>query len=166
MRAGDIVFESGTTPISKIIKWLDGGEFSHVGICVSDSGHLLESQYGVDTRITPFYFKDYEVVDLGLTDEERDKVVHLGIQLVGRHYDYLQIFGYLAKYLFGLKDIRKFNSPNNLICSELIDFILYSLGKVPVDIYLGGRTPNELYRFLKYDYKKLNGESVELPYSF
>lgn len=155
MRAGDIVFERGSTPISAIIKRLDSGEFSHVAIALSPN-IILESQYGVNVRITPFYFKDYEVFDLGLTDEERDKVVHMGIELVGRHYDYAQVLGYFLRYVFGLNGYKRFNSPNNLICSELVDFILYSLGKIPKNVYLGGRTPNELWRFLNKEYKALS----------
>lgn len=152
-RAGDILFERGQTPISWFIKKLDKGDFSHVAIALSPT-HILEAQYGVDTRIAPFYFEDYEIVDLGLTDEERDQIVHLGIQLVGRHYDYHQIIGYLLKYIFGLDDIKKFNSPNNLICSETIDFLLFSIGKIPEEVYLGGHTPNELFRYLTTKLKK------------
>lgn len=152
---GDIVFERGKTPISVLIKWIDKGEFSHVGVILSKEGHLLEAQYGTHLRIVPFYFKDYEIVSMNFSEEERSKILRIGIELVGKHYDYSQIFGYLLRYLFGFKDIQRFNSPNNMICSEVIDYILYSLGKIPKEIYIGGHTPNELYKFLKNDYLKL-----------
>lgn len=146
-RAGDVLFVRGKSLISKLIKKIDNGSFSHVVIAVSEKS-VLESQRFVKSSIVPIYFDDYEVVDLGLTDEERDKVVHLAVDLVGKHYDYIQVFNILLKKWFG-KEIK--NNPNNVICSELIVYILFKLNWFEnvsdADKFLK-LTPNELYKYL------------------
>lgn len=148
MRAGDIVFVRGNSLISNAVRYFDKGEFSHVAIAVS-STHVLEAQYSTKVRMTPFYFEDYEVVDLGLTDEERNRVVHLGVQQTGKWYDYSQIAWYILKKVFNLEGDNLLNSPNNLICSELVSNILILLGKISVNERVVDFTPNELYNFLQ-----------------
>lgn len=147
MKAGDIIFVRGTDIISSLIKFFDQGEFSHVAIAVS-STHIFEAQYGSKAHIVPFYFEDVEVIDLNLTDQERDMVVHIAIQFCGKHYDLKQVMWYILKYIFKLEGRNKWNSPNNVICSEVIEFILQSLGKIPIDQSFGDRTPNVLYKYL------------------
>ncbi|MEH7506624.1 hypothetical protein V7159_02905, partial [Priestia megaterium] len=70
MRAGDIAFIRGTGLISKIIKWIDRGEFSHVVILTSPTT-CLTAEYNTRVKEMPFEYEDYEVLDLGLTDVER-----------------------------------------------------------------------------------------------
>lgn len=142
MQPGDIVFVRGTSFISKLIMKYDKGNFSHVAIAVSDT-HVLEAQSYTKSRIVPIYFKDYEVIDLGLTDEERQLVVDNSKLLVGRSYDYLQILSILFKL--------KLNNVNSLICSELVVLMLMELDIVDMDEYfeLINYTPNQLYNYLK-----------------
>lgn len=140
MKAGDIVFVRGHSPLSFLVRLIDKGEFSHVAIAVSET-EVLEAEWFTKSRITPFYFTDYEIVDLGLTDEERKQVTDLAPKLVGKWYDYLQIIGYLFK--------GNFNNPNNLICSEMIAIILCDLRKITNYSTVANIKPNELYRLLK-----------------
>lgn len=140
MQIGDILFVRGKSPISKVIKLVDKGEFSHVSIAVSET-HILEAQYFTKSRITPIYFDDYEIIRLDLTERERIDVLKLAINLVGKWYDYIQILGYVLKH--------RINNPNSLICSELVANLLYSLGKVSDSNELRNATPNELYYLLK-----------------
>lgn len=131
--------------VSKAIRFYDEGEFSHVAIAVSDT-HIFEAQYYTRARIVKMHYKDYEVVSLSLTDREQAKLrVICGI-LRGKWYDYVQIFGYLLRHYFGL-DVGKLNNPNNLICSEALALILYTLDKT--DELWDIVTPNELYFLLK-----------------
>jgi len=154
MKTGDIVFVRGKSPISRFVKWFDGGPFSHVAIAVS-STHILEAQYYTRSRITPFRFQDYEILDLGLTEEQRDQVQKLSIQLVGKWYDYSQIIGYVISRFFRKSRRNLFNSPNNLICSELIQVILQEIGWNHVDIPKDV-TPNQLYLLLEKAIKEKN----------
>jgi hypothetical protein len=139
MKAGDIIFVRGNSLLSRIIRFFDKGEFSHVAIAVSET-EVLEAQYFTKSRITPFYFTDYEIVDLGLSDAERKKVDELGPVLVGRWYDYIQVISYLFKH--------PFNNPNHLICSELVAIILSEIDRAEYSEVIN-LTPNELYRYLR-----------------
>jgi len=147
MKAGDIVFINGNTPTSWIVRKIDGGPYSHVAVAVSDT-HILEAQYFTKARIAPMKYKDFEVFDLGLTDQQRDIIVHLGIELVGRWYDYLQIIWYFLNSIFKLDPKKIWNSKNNLICSELVEELLFQVGFLEKEEYLGNITPKELYDFL------------------
>lgn len=98
MQAGDIVFVRGHTPMSRLIRFFDRGEFSHVAIAVSKT-HILEAQYGTRVRIVPFRFnlEDCEIVDLGLTTQQRWKIKDTCLWFVGKRYDYLQALSYAFK---------------------------------------------------------------------
>jgi translation initiation factor 2B subunit (eIF-2B alpha/beta/delta family) len=147
MKAGDIIFVRGKSPISKLIQYFDKGSFSHVAICLSNNA-ILEAQYFTKSRIVPFYFKNYEIVDLGLSETQRERVLELGLNLMGHYYDYIQVFSYFLRGVLN-KELKIYNSPNNYICSELIDIILTDIGVISKNKYLGNITPNELYKYLK-----------------
>lgn len=147
MKTGDIVFIRGNSWISKLIRMLDG-EFSHLAIVLSDKGTVLEAQRFTKSRIVPFYFDNYEIVDLGLSQEQRDKLLKLSVDLVGYRYDYKQILGILWSKLFKTK---RYNNPNNMICSELLVYLLFQLDWFdnPSEAeYLLDATPNEIYSYL------------------
>jgi hypothetical protein len=148
MKPGDIVFVNGRTPISWLIRVIDGGPYSHVAVAVSDT-HIIEAKYLTKVRISYMDYEDIEIIDLGLNDKQRDQIVHSSIRLVGRWYDYLQIVWYFFDKLFKLDSKGIWNSKNNLICSELVDYLLYEIGYISNDIFLGDVTPSELYNFLK-----------------
>lgn len=147
MRSGDIVFVRGKSPLSNLIRLFDHGQFSHVAICLSNNA-VLEAQYFTKSRIVPFYFKDYEIVQLNLTESQRERVKDLGLNLIGYYYDYGQILSYFLRGVWK-GDLKILNSPNNYICSELIGIILSDIGFVPKDKYMGNITPNELYNYLR-----------------
>lgn len=156
LKAGDIIFVRGSSPLSKIVRYFDKGRFSHVAIAVSET-HIFEADWYTRATIREFHFQDneYEIVDLGLTKEERDVIVHHSINLVGKWYDFPQIAWYIGKKLMNLKGRNKLNSPNMLICSEAVYLFLEETGRIPcandlnVDV-----TPNELYRQLTHLKKK------------
>jgi hypothetical protein len=89
-------------------------------------------------------YEDFEVIDLGLTDKQRDRIVHEAVQCVGKWYDYVQILGYV------FSPNTFWGSPNALICSELA----HELYKI-IQIHIGDRftKPNELYK-LVIEYKQ------------
>lgn len=139
----------GKSPLSNIIRYFDEGGFSHVAIAMSQT-HIMESQYLANVRIKPFYFNDYEILDLGMNDEHRNDIVRIGVNFVGSYkYDYIQITWYILSHFFKFDKKTIWNSPNNLICSELIDLLLLIVGIIPEHQYVGDLTPNQLYRYLK-----------------
>lgn len=148
MRPGDVVFVEPDSLIGKIISLFDG-RFAHVAIAVSEN-EILESNYFSDTLITPMRYKKYEIVPLTLTEEQRQLVPFVAQSLVGRRYDYFQIFWLFLKQILGLRGLKNiFNSPKRLICSETVVVVLNSIGYLPDYKELSDITPNELYKYLK-----------------
>lgn len=147
MRAGDVVFIRGKSLVSHVVRWFDPGSFSHVALAVSPT-HIVEAEYNTKVRITKIdypSYKTYEVIDLGLTDKQRDKIVHDAIQMIGARYDYMQILGYV------LSPNTRWGSPNSFICSEIVYELLKRNG-----LEFGDRfaKPNELYKTLS-DYCRI-----------
>jgi hypothetical protein len=138
MRAGDIIFVRGSSLLSKIIRFFDKGKFSHVAIAVSDS-EVIETNWNMRSKIVKFYYTDYEIVSINLTDNQRNQVPVVAKKLEGRMYDYVQVLGYIFK--------SRLNNPHHLICSELVYNVLRGVGYIKDDS-LRDITPNELYTIL------------------
>lgn len=154
MRTGDIVFIRGTGIISNIIKWVDKGEFSHVVIALSETT-CLTVEYNTRVKEIEFEYEDYEVVDLGLTETERAQLKSMAKSAIGKRYDYGQIIYLLLKRFFKLKGKNRFNSPNNYICSELVNYLLIRLDKIPLGTELTDCTPNQLYWYLTCQFPQI-----------
>lgn len=138
MRAGDVVFVRGNSIISKLIRLFDKGRFSHVAIAVSDT-HVIETNWNMKSRIVEFKYKDFELVRLPLTEDQRIRVAVEAKMLEGVPYDYIQI-------LF-LMFSSRLNNPRHFICSELVYTVLRNVGYLN-DTSLRDSTPNELYKAL------------------
>ncbi|MCY9737461.1 hypothetical protein M5X17_27550 [Paenibacillus alvei] len=144
-KTGDILFVRGHSLMSRIVKLTDG-EYSHCAVAMNDDGHILEAQSFTKSRIVPIYFNDYDVVHLSLTEEQRHMVVDMGIRLTGIPYDYSQAIGYLIEKIFKFNKNHFLDSPDKLICSELVDLLLYLVGYI--EEYIGDKTPNQLHKYL------------------
>lgn len=147
MKAGDIVFSRDNSLISKVVRYFDGNsKYSHCCIAVSEN-EVLEAQYFKRSKVVPFYFTDYEIIDLGLSDSQRKQIQELVPTLIGHRYDYVQIITYFIRDIVGRK-FKIVNSPTNYICSEIVEIILQNIGVIPNNKKLRNLTPNELYRYL------------------
>lgn len=142
MQTGDIIFVRGRTPISRLVRIFDKGEFSHVAIAVSRT-HILEARYGARVNIAPFHFglEDCEIVDLGLTAQQKWELKNNCLKFVGKRYDYAQAIGMALK--------RGVDNQNAYICTEIIHEMLKGVGwDVGWKICTRDMKPNELYRYL------------------
>jgi hypothetical protein len=151
MQVGDIVFVRGKSPLSLLIRFFDG-EFSHVGL-VMPNNKILQSQYFTNVDIIPMKYNDYEIIDLGLTDNQRDKIVRLGKELVGSHYDYGAFLWEAVQAIFNFKGKNIWNHPDWFMCSEVLTYLLSHIGwfENPEQIkYLMDKTPNQLYSIIKH----------------
>lgn len=148
MRPGDVIFMKPTTWIGRLITRIDGGPYSHVAIAVS-STHIIEAQGFRRSRIWPVYGKEILVLDLGLTDEQREAVVHNAISITGKWYDYRLIAGYLIRHAIKLQIKALWNSKNALICSELVASLLLSVGYMGAKVFSHENiSPRELLEIL------------------
>jgi hypothetical protein len=146
---GDLIFVRGNSLTGKLIEEFDG-YFSHV--CVSlapNNNRILEAQGMVRSRIVPFYFDDYEIVELNLSDEQKELALKVGIQLCGFKYDYARIVGIGLEDLFNFKIHNFMDNPNKYTCFELVDLFLYGIGWIEDEEYLGDMKINEFYKFVK-----------------
>lgn len=155
MNKGNLVFVRGKGIIPALIRYFDKGQFNHVALAVSPIS-IAEADVNIESRVDPFIpdsYDYYEVIDLGLTDEQSDRVVESSKSYLGRKYDEPQILWYVLKYFFKLKGPDKFNNPNNLICSEFVFDVLDKAGILKDLNIKGGSidiTPNQLYDLVKY----------------
>lgn len=148
MRAGDVIFMKPVNFIGRMVTRIDGGPYSHVAIAVS-STHIVEAQGFRRSRIWPVYGKDVLVIDLGLTDEQREQIVENAISITGRWYDYKLIAGYFLRNVFKWEIKALWNGKNNLICSELVASLLLSVGyKGAREFYHENVSPRELLEIL------------------
>ncbi|MED3976179.1 YiiX/YebB-like N1pC/P60 family cysteine hydrolase [Priestia megaterium] len=163
MKKGDIVFVRGKGWLSKVIRYFDSGEFSHCAIAVSKY-RIIEANYNTRVSVSIFDESKYdliEVIDLGLSDKQRDIVYERAMKYLGKKYDYFQLIWYALKKVFHFKGRNLLNNPNDMICSELVFIaldesgILRDLGINDTVTNGSDLTPNELYDLVKYvSYKK------------
>lgn len=151
MICGDIVFIKGKELIPWLVRFFDHhGKFSHVCIVIDDNKNILEAQYNCKSHIVPFCYENegYEIVNLGLSDEQKKKVSEIASTLINRKYDFLQILSYLIKDTID-KKFKVINNHKNFICSELVGILLKDVGVIPKEKHIQNYTPNQLYRYLK-----------------
>ena len=136
--------------ISNLIKLITWGKFSHVYIQLTDE---LIFETDVLKRVELFNIKHldtskithWELISIDITDEQFIHLLQLCEDVLGTEYDYKLIFKILCSVLFK----RKINRTNEeqFICSELVGFILYSIGVVN-DRSILSYSPNGLYKYM------------------
>lgn len=158
MRRGDIVFVQGKGIISRMIRFIDKGTFSHCAIAISES-RVIEADVDTKVAVRPFDKNEYnlvEVIDLGLTAKQRREVYEASMKMVGTKYDYIQLLWYGLRKLFNLNGKNRLNNPKYVICSELIFLVLDEIGVLEElgieDTFNKGSdlTPNELYDLVRF----------------
>lgn len=158
MKRGDIVFVQGKGFIANIVRYFDRGKFSHCAIAISDT-RVIEADVDTKVAVRPFVESEYsaiEVVDLGLTLNQRKRVINSSMKMLGTRYDYIQLLWYGLRKVFDFKGKNRLNNPKYVICSELV-FIALDEAGILEDLRIKEAfnngidlTPNELYDLVKY----------------
>jgi hypothetical protein len=143
LQPGDILLIEGNTRLSAVIKFLTQSTWSHAALYVGDAGKdktskgepdvLLEAYNEVGVVLSPL--SKYEQFNtricrpIGLTDQDRKKIIDYALARVGMQYDNKQILD-LARYLFPYPPVPVFlrrrmlaigsGDPTRAICSTLI----------------------------------------------
>lgn len=158
MKRGDIVFVQGKGLISRMIRYVDEGKYSHVAVAAS-SHKVIEADIDTKVAVREFYPEEYnvvDVIDLGLSRQKRMDVYNASLRMIGVRYDYPQLIWYVLRKFLGLKGRNKLNNPRNYICSELVFLVLEEAGILKeLGIQETARrgidlTPNELYDLVNY----------------
>lgn len=148
-QAGDIIFFRGDGVISKLVKFFDKGEFSHVAIAISDT-QIFHINWNFKAKVDYLYTDNCEIVKLNLPKEKQQRLAEIISPYKDSEYDYLQIAWYILKYYFHISGANLFNYKKRLICSELVSHILFDLGVIDKVDYLYDLTPNQLYDTVTY----------------
>ena len=156
-RVGDIIFVEGTGPVSRLIKLVSGGKWSHCAMYL-DENTLIETEWSTKCRIidienTDYLTKSHEIISIPLTIAQQELLQVLVFPLLGRKYDFWLIFKMLIHFIFKTK-IKK-HSAEYLVCSELVGYILLSLGIFNYDeANVANTSPTELHDILKNKFEK------------
>ncbi|MGD7021788.1 YiiX/YebB-like N1pC/P60 family cysteine hydrolase [Rossellomorea vietnamensis] len=146
METGDIVFFKGESWISSLITSLTGSSFSHVALAVNDE-KVIEADRFIKCRIRKINAE--EIVTLkrvkgGLTKEEKNQLLNLVPDYLGRPYDY----GAIARWFFRLLfkwELPIVDKANALYCTELVDRLYMQIGKdIVPGAQIGDITPFHL----------------------
>lgn len=149
---GDVLFVKGTGLVSKMIQWVTGGKWSHCAIFL-DENTLLETEWSTKCRIiniedTDYLTKEHEVIPIKLTKDQEELLKVVTYMTLGKKYDFWMIFKLFLKSIFGWK-VKK-HSYDTLVCSELVGYVLLSLGVFTYDeAHIANTSPSELYNILK-----------------
>lgn len=115
MERADIVFCSGTSLLSKIIKWHTHGVFSHCMVATGNGTEVISADAeGVVLRDMRADEKENAEVLYcpSLTREQADLVIHCADSMVGKDYDFSGLISFAS-------DVDQ-NNPDHFFCSELV----------------------------------------------
>lgn len=153
MARGDIVFTTSNSFISKLIRRITGGPWSHVAMDIGDN-RVIESDLGYGVRFNDI--KNYEKYELyyvdGISDKDINSIIDEFSCCVGKKYDLISQIGICFRILchnYCLKFIsfhgkNKLNS-DGFFCSEIIHSIFLKNGKELVKLSSSYVTPRDLY---------------------
>lgn len=164
LRPGDVLLVEGNTRVSAVIKYLTQSTWSHAALYVGDAVRppdsdepkvLIEAEAATGVAAVPLskfaHFNTRICRPVGLTDEDRKKVVDFAVSRLGMQYDTQQILD-LARYLFPYPPVpialrRRMlaigsGDPTRAICSTLIAEAFYSIHYpiLPERIVIDGKT--------------------------
>jgi hypothetical protein len=165
LKPGDVLLVEGNTRLSAVIKYLTQSTWSHAALCIGDAlgpakaGEepkvLVDAEAGPGVRAVALsefaHFNTRICRPVGLSDEDRNRVVSFAVSRLGTQYDTRQILD-LARYLFPYPPVpvairRRLlaigsGDPTRAVCSTLIAEAFYSIRYpiLPERIVIDGKT--------------------------
>jgi hypothetical protein len=152
--------------LSKIIRWVEGSEVSHVYIKFRSDfleRDIIYEASGTEVKfVNEFTFlKRSEVIaefDLSIPVQEYRRAVQYAMDQVGKPYGFLSLIGLgLVKVAnkFGYRTKNVFKDGNRAyICSELTAEVLETFMTLPTEIPVEYLTPTDLYKIFLDSFKK------------
>jgi uncharacterized protein YycO len=117
---GDIILVTDNDLSAKIIKFGTRSHWCHVAMIVDKSGTLVEAvNSGVQySHISAYDHLETRLIDVGLSDIDRERAVAFAISHVGNRYDWIDIASIGMTQVFRSK--ISFTTEGHFICSGLI----------------------------------------------
>jgi len=156
-------FSKTNSIYSKIIRFLDGGEISHVYLRIFDEFFgvwlIIHSDWGgvqVDLA-EKFDLENITTEEYEIEDEDLHYAIVKNLWHLGKGYSYIKLFNWTWAIIFKRWFVRKIKDPitdpKKLIC---VDFILYILNAAHIThLSIGSLTPNELRLWCRSYYEEL-----------
>jgi Permuted papain-like amidase enzyme, YaeF/YiiX, C92 family len=165
LQPGDVLLVEGHTRLSAVIKYLTQSTWSHAALYIGDAlgppqagGEpkvLIDAEADPGVRAIPLstfaHFNTRICRPVGLSEEDRNKVVAFAVAKLGTRYDTRQILD-LARYLFPYPPVpvairRRLlaiggGDPTRAICSTLIAEAFYAIHYpiLPERVIIEGKT--------------------------
>jgi len=135
LRAGDLLFHSGTGIFARLIKWFTKSEWSHVSMVLEPDGEYVTvvsaEWYGVSlVAIDPNdnLIDMITVERIGRTIKQKAAILAYELAVKRPSYDYKGIFGYIMSYLLG-STTNRWQKRKAWFCSELINHCYAEAGE-------------------------------------
>ncbi len=155
LEVGDIVMFKPESFIGDVICKVTKSEYSHVAIALSDT-LLLNSNRFIKSNVVELDYNEeihHIYRPIGITDIQKEKLLHEAYKYIDVRYDYIQIIGLFLRIVFNW-NTTLLNNLNKFICSEIIDKVYYESGVARLDNkYMYNITPQELLE--KYNFYKI-----------
>ena len=157
LNTGDLLFHSGTSWISRLIRWVTGGRMSHVGLIYSPDKVFETNFTWVTAKVRPLSgYKGKKITCLRLKTivrPTRDKIVKLCDKYNGFPYSYWDCAANFIGAPLPEKMRKKFvaavGNKRFAKCDEISMRILWeATGYAPFKQY-ESHTPNSLYKMCK-----------------
>lgn len=148
----EIIFIKGNGLVSKAIQLVTRGKWSHVAIFLDEST-LFETEWSTKCRLidindTDYLEKEHEIISVPINENQKNLLQIITYMSLGKKYDFKLIVKLFFKALLGYK--IKSNSSETLVCSELVGYVLLSLGIFTYkEASIANTSPQELYEILK-----------------
>lgn len=128
MKAGDLIFVKPYSFIGNVIKFMTGGQYSHIAIALSED-KIFEAQYGKISGIYDMTYTNYDIKEPAITDRQRHQLVEFiyNGDPCGREYDGYEIVGWLIQLglwkfckNINIDIIKYFDNKKDFICIEAV----------------------------------------------
>jgi len=153
MRPGDLIFVRGNTWVSKAIRQITGGHYSHVDIFIG-KGQAIGAELGVGVRKVEYlsaYGSDaLTVCMVACSDATAQAVVNDVCKMVGTQYDARGLFGVWARFALKRLGIHLTSTPADqtgaYFCSEMAAALYRKQGiEICPDLHPSLTSPTDLY---------------------
>lgn len=141
MRPGDIALVRTSGFVGWVIRVVTRSPYNHVRLVATDHGIVLEAN-PTGAELGSVQPGDV-IVEVPLTDEQRDRIPAITMQLLGKPYGFLDVLA-LGLSRLGIRPLpvqRRIVNPRTLFCSQLVDL---AWSRVGFEAFDDGRLPRDV----------------------
>lgn len=127
MMPGDIIFVSGNTMLSKMIKRSEKSQISHTALAI-DPKRIIEAGPFARVEVKPMHYTAYILKRADLTEKQRNAIIQSALTFQGYKFNYAGTFIWYLRLLLKYPKLGITYRPKRLWCSELVDRAYHMAG--------------------------------------